>query len=608
MDEGPRRTTIADVARAAGVSKAAVSFAFNRPERLRAETVAHIRAVAAELAYAADPAARLLALRRVHAADVPGAAAVARDTAAAAGLTPVDGAPAWVRDAVFYQIFPDRFAPSERVPKPGYLEPWASPPTAHGFKGGDLLGVAEHLDHLVDLGVTALYFNPIFQSASNHRYHTYDYYAVDPLLGGNAAFRELLDAAHGRGIRVVIDGVFNHASRGFWPFHHVLETGRASPYRGWFYFDEEALDADQPIRAYPPADSSAAVAVGGDEASGIGSLRAYGYRAWWDLPALPKLNVHNPEVREYLFAVAEHWIRFGADGWRLDVALEIADPAFWREFRRRVRAVRPDAYLVAEVWHEDPSHLRGDEFDAYMNYPLAASIASFAAGPYLDRRVLRQHISLDAAIHPIDGAEFARQVQHGLDVYGRAVADVQLNLLDSHDTPRFLAMAGGDRASLRLATLLQMTLPGAPSIYYGDEIGMTGEQDPACRAAFPWRDLDAWDHDLHAFTRGAVAARHAHPALRGGPYRTIGAWDSAIAYTRGAGGNGSSDPMVVAVNAGERSFPLEADVTELAGRRFEPVSWPGLPAPPSDGVRVEGGHVTIEIPARSGYVFRAVST
>ena len=161
--------------------------------------------------------------------------------------------PAWVRDAVFYQIFPDRFAASERVAKPGPLEPWDAPPTNHGFKGGDLLGIVEHLAYLEDLGVTALYLTPIFQSASNHRYHTYDYFTVDPLLGGDDALRELLDAAHARGMRVVLDGVFNHTGRGFWPFHHVLETGAGSPYRDWFHFDD-AAPGRRPAAsdAYPP--------------------------------------------------------------------------------------------------------------------------------------------------------------------------------------------------------------------------------------------------------------------------------------------------------------------------------------------------------------------
>ena len=135
--------------------------------------------------------------------------------------------------------------------KPGRLEPWDAPPTPHGFKGGDLLGIVEHLDYLEDLGVTALYLTPVFQSASNHRYHAYDYLAVDPLLGGDEALRALLDAAHGRGMRVILDGVFNHSGRGFWPFHHVLENGAASPYRNWFQLDDAALDAGRPLRRVP---------------------------------------------------------------------------------------------------------------------------------------------------------------------------------------------------------------------------------------------------------------------------------------------------------------------------------------------------------------------
>src|SRR5688500_12661824 len=142
--------------------------------------------------------------------------------------------PRWVRDAVFYQIFPDRFAASPRVVKPGPLEAWDVPPTHYGFKGGDLLGIVDRLDHLQELGITALYLNPVFASASNHRYHTYDYYRVDPLLGGDGALRDLLDACHARGMRVILDGVFNHSGRGFWPFHHVTETGASSPYRDWF--------------------------------------------------------------------------------------------------------------------------------------------------------------------------------------------------------------------------------------------------------------------------------------------------------------------------------------------------------------------------------------
>src|SRR6476469_7514518 len=197
--------------------------------------------------------------------------------------------PDWVQDAIFYQIFPDRFAKSTRNPAGNLpLETWDSAPTVHGFKGGDLYGVAEKLDYLKDLGVTALYLNPVFASASNHRYHTYDYFQVDPLLGGNEALRELLDESHDRGMRVILDGVFNHSGRGFWPFHHILENGISSPYVDWFYIDKEALRSGRGLRPYPTARDLRELPASAQQ--GDLSLRQLGYRAWWGLPALPKLN------------------------------------------------------------------------------------------------------------------------------------------------------------------------------------------------------------------------------------------------------------------------------------------------------------------------------
>lgn len=187
--------------------------------------------------------------------------------------------PEWVKTSIFYQIFPDRFAKSDLLKKPGNLEAWDAPPTLHGFKGGDLLGVAEQLDYLQDLGITAIYFNPIFQSASNHRYHTHDYYRVDPLLGGNEAFLTLLGKAHNRGMRIILDGVFNHASRGFFQFNHIFECGPSSPYIDWFTVEKH------PANAY--------------------SDRHY-YKSWFNLHALPEFNTENQNVREFLFAIAQH--------------------------------------------------------------------------------------------------------------------------------------------------------------------------------------------------------------------------------------------------------------------------------------------------------------
>jgi cyclomaltodextrinase len=508
--------------------------------------------------------------------------------------------PDWVADAVFYQIFPDRFASSDRLPKPGPLEPWDVAPTANGFKGGDLLGIAERLPYLADLGVTALYLTPIFASASNHRYHTYDYLRVDPLLGGDEALRELLDETHARGMRVILDGVFNHTGRGFWPFHHVLETGPESPYRHWFHIDQQALEEGRPIHAYPGAESRAGVAVDlpgqGEVATprdGSESLRRLGYRAWWDLPALPKLNTDLPAVREHLFTVAEHWLRFGIDGWRLDVPGEIADPSFWAEFRRRCRAVRPDAYLVGEVWHVSPEWVAGDRFDALMNYPLAEAILSFVAGPHLDEAVVRAHHEYGTWVRRDDGPAFAARLDEILSAYRPETTRAQLNLLDSHDTPRFLTLATGDRASYRLAALLQATLPGAPCVYYGDEIGLEGGLDPDCRRAFP--PEDRWDRELLSFVRAALAIRRAQPELRLGDLRLLAASGQTVAFERSGGGR-----VVVALNAGDEPATMVVEGLLSAGQPRE-MPLPGWAAEP---VSLHGGRLEIGLPARSGRIVR----
>ena len=517
---------------------------------------------------------------------------------------PID-TPEWVRDAVFYQIFPDRFASSERVPKPGPLEPWDAPPTTHGFKGGDLLGIAERLPYLADLGINALYLTPIFASASNHRYHTYDYFTVDPLLGGNDALRELLDRAHERGMRVVLDGVFNHTGRGFWAFHHVLETGAASPYRHWFHFDQAALDAGRPVLAYPGAGLRSGVgtdepglsepAPDGPSIDRRGSFERLGYHAWWDLPALPKLNTDNPAVREHLWSAAEHWIRFGIDGWRLDVPAEINDRGFWQEFRRRVRAANPEAYLVGEIWHVAPDWLEGDRFDATMNYPLAQAILSFVGTHHLDEEVLRGHHEYGPSVRAEDGPTFARRLEWVLSAYPEEVSAVQLNLLDSHDSPRFHTLVRGDRAAYRLAVLLQATLPGAPCVYYGDEVGVEGGNDPDCRRAFPAEA--GWDHDLRAFVAAVFRLRSAEPALRRGTWRIAAADGGAIAIERAEG----SSRLVVALNASENDCRLRLHLPDDAGRSWRPVALPGWPTAET---AVTGETVEFALEPRSAGVWR----
>jgi neopullulanase len=457
--------------------------------------------------------------------------------------------PGWTRDAVFYQVFPDRFAASARVPKPGSMEAWSSPPTLHGYKGGDLLGLAERLPELVDLGITALYLNPIFSAASNHRYNAYDFMAVDPLLGGDAAFRELLDLAHDSGVRVILDGVFNHVGRGFWPFYHILESGGASPYRDWFYLDDDVLRLRRGISAY--------------EDGLCPEQGPRGYRSWWDVPSLPKLRIEHPPVREYLMAVAEHWTRFGIDGWRLDVPQDIEDPTFWPEFRRRVRAINPDAYIVGEIWHSAPEWLAGDRFDALMNYPLGLAILGFVGGPHIDQVVINGQANYRDGLVALDAAAFGERLVQNMTVNSPQATAVQFNLIGSHDAPRPRTVMGGDPVRLRLAALLQLTLPGTPSIYYGDEIAMSGGPDPGCRGSYPARltDVDPTGLRHRAFVRAAIAARRDHVALRRGEVRPLAMDGRAILLERTAEGRRA----LVAVNAGDEAVRLIAPAGALAG-------------------------------------------
>jgi len=487
--------------------------------------------------------------------------------------------PKWVKDAVFYQIFPDRFAKSARNSS-GYLsfEPWDTPPTVHGFKGGDLYGVTEKLDYLKDLGVTAIYFNPIFASASNHRYHTYDYYQIDPLLGGNDALKKLLREAHKRDIRIILDGVFNHASRGFWQFHHVLENGEGSPYVNWFYFDPDRLKGRRRWGAYPATGELHALK------NGEGSFQAIGYQAWWNLPALPKLNTNTPAVREFIFDVAEYWIKFGVDGWRLDVPAEIDDDGFWREFRRRVRAVNSEAYIVGEIWHEAQRWLQGDQFDAVMNYPITALALNFFAARHLNYDVIQHAGGIKDRIRPISGYDAANELDRLLRLYPEDITYAQLNLLDSHDMPRFLTCASGDKDSLKLAWLFMFTIPGAPCIYYGDEVGVDGGHDPDCRKSFPW-DESKWDKDLFQYAKACAALRSKHASLRRGSYKRIYADGEVWAYARSYG----AENLVIAFNASTEPKTLDLFPNKKATVLFGKPTFAGnqVVIPPRSGVALK---------------------
>ncbi len=478
--------------------------------------------------------------------------------------------PSWLADAVVYQIFPDRFARSARVPPPGELEAWDAPPSLYGFKGGDLFGVTERLDYLADLGVNTIYLNPIFSSASNHRYHTYDYYSVDPLLGGVAALTELRDALKRRSMRLILDGVFNHTGRGFWPFHHILECGEDSPYADWFCIKE------WPVQAY--AESSEPT-----------------YDAWWQMPALPKLNLDNPAVREYVLDVVEHWTLFGVDGWRLDVPEEISAPGFWSEFRERVHRHNRSAYLVGEIWDLAPEWLTGNRFDGLMNYPLYRVALGFAAAE------LRGDLEAGGqTLTTLTASQALAALERLASAYSPATALSQLNLIGSHDTARVRTLVSGDDDAVRLAAVLQMTFPGVPCIYYGDEIGLTGEADPGCRGAFPWHE-SAWHLPTRDFFRRLIALRREHPALRSGEWVAVGAADGILAFARWH----RRELAIVCINAAAEAKSLRLRLPTTLRFSERTTIWrscdddASASAPPCSG---RPPRVSLPLPARSAAI------
>ncbi|MGJ9457679.1 glycoside hydrolase family 13 protein [Oceanobacillus sp. CF4.6] len=376
-------------------------------------------------------------------------------------------APEWVKDTVWYQIFPERFANGNVKNNPENVLSWGSaPPSPTNFFGGDFEGVIEHLDYLVDLGINGLYFTPIFTAHSNHKYDTIDYMEIDPQFGNKETFRQLVDECHRRGIRVMLDAVFNHSGYYFAPFQDVLKNQEESRYKDWFHI------WDFPVTPEPKPN----------------------YDTFGFVGSMPKLNTENPEVKNYLLDVARYWIsEFDIDGWRLDVANEV-DHNFWREFRKEVKSVKEDVYILGEIWHDSMPWLQGDQFDAVMNYPF-----TIAALDYL-------------ANDKINAESFANQITTVLFSYPENVNEAAFNLLGSHDTPRVLTLCNNNKQRAKLLYLLQLSFKGTPCIYYGDEIGMTGKNDPDCRNCMVWEE-DKQDINLKLFIKKLIQLRKSEAAF-----------------------------------------------------------------------------------------------
>ena len=436
--------------------------------------------------------------------------------------------PSALEGAVMYQIFPDRFAKAGQADLHDKLQPYWIHSSTHDvpvwqpnergevtnndFFGGNFAGMCEKLDYLHDLGVEVLYLNPIFMAWSTHRYDTYDYARIDPMLGTEDDFRHFCNEAHERGMKVILDGVFSHVGDRS-PYFQSAISDPNSPYRSWFQFQH-----------YPDR-----------------------YTSWWGITTLPCVNKMDPAFLDYIidgpYSIAVRWLMAGADGWRLDVVDELPDE-FVLRLRRRIRQVKPGAILIGEVWEDASNKIAYDrrrryfvdnELDGVMNYPLQKAIF---------RYVRREN----------DGAEFGQQVMTLAENYPPHVLNACMNLLSTHDTPRainaLLDPHDGSRDDLarrhfspeqitwgkellRLAAFLQFTMPGAPCIYYGDEAGMTGYRDPFNRAFYPWGEEDV---NLQAFYRALARLKRENPALKTGRVEVITASNGRVQFLRQSAG------------------------------------------------------------------------
>lgn len=384
--------------------------------------------------------------------------------------------PAWMQDAIVYNIFPDSFATAEgMITGQPTVFSWKGE-SVRGKLGGTIRGIMENLSYIKDMGFNCIYMNPIFVAGEYHKYDLIDYFHIDPAFGTDKDFKELVQRAHRMGVRVMIDGVFNHAGWKSAAFKDVISKGKASEYWDWFFRLQEPVTIPDRMEDYP-------------------AYECFGYERM-----MPKLATDHPAVQAYFCHVGVHWVQeYDIDGWRLDVASEVND-SFWRAFRSAVKAAKPDCALIGEVWETASHWLDGSMFDSTMNYDF------------------RRHCRRFFALQDMDAQTFNGRVTDMLMRYRRQIAYGQLNLLDSHDVSRFLSLCNQDINRMKLAVLFQMTFVGMPCVFYGDEKGMTGVLEEEYRQPMPWSNAGG---ELQAFYRKAAHLRQQYAALRQGSFRML---------------------------------------------------------------------------------------
>lgn len=386
-------------------------------------------------------------------------------------------APNWVKDTIWYQIFPDRFENGNPTISPQNVEPWGSNPTGYNFTGGDLQGVINKLDYLKELGINGIYFCPISEASSNHRYDTIDYMKIDKHLGDEKILKKLVKEAHKRDIKIMLDAVFNHIGYYSKQWQDVVKNKDKSKYKNWFVI-KDIENVDIPVEKINKHNLS--------------------YETFAFSQYMPKLNTENEEVVQYLINVGKYWIEeFDIDAWRLDVSNEV-DHVFWRRFRTEIKKIKPDVYILGEIWHNSLPWLMGDQFDAVMNYPLTDAINDF---------FLKNKIDLN---------EFKYMINDLVLSYPNQINEVAFNLLDSHDTSRVLSIANGNKDKVKLAFLFMFIQSGSPCIYYGDEIGMYGDHKPGIdhhRKCMVWEE-EKQDKDMFKFMQLLIKIRKENNELK----------------------------------------------------------------------------------------------
>ena len=440
----------------------------------------------------------------------------------------INRTPAWVNDTIWYQIFPDRFCNGTPEKNGNDITPWRNHGTVTNKEkfGGNLEGIRQRLPYLQELGITGIYLNPIMEAESNHKYDTTDYTKIDPAFGDEETMKALCREAHEKGIRIMVDAVFNHCGRKFAPWVDVLEHGKDSCYADWFMIEDwEQIGKRADTR----------------------DRRFYSF-AFTD--AMPKLNTNNEEVIEYFCKVCEEWIRkFDIDGIRFDVGNEVSH-RFLKRIREHLKAVKPDLYLLGEIWHDAMPWLGGDEFDAVMNYPFAAAIREFWYQPEKTKS------DLEEAIH------------ENLVRYMRQTTEVLFNLMDSHDTDRLIHQTGGNQDLFFQQLAMLFTMPGSPCIYYGTEIAIEGGADPDCRRCMPWDQIEQGNYaEITEQVKQLIALRK-EPAARSMEitFENNNSSDRVVEYVK-TGAEGSR--LRVVLNASGKETDVETEGSVLFARGYE---------------------------------------